>query len=142
MTRLPDWQARLDSFLRAHVHDRFAYGSWDCCLFVCDAIREMTGVDPAQDFRGKYQSRKQAYALIRDSSGAGSVQAVTASIAAKFHMPEIPVRRAQYGDLVLIERPNDYSLGLIALNWSEIIACRARGLSRISLNHAVRAWRV
>jgi hypothetical protein len=132
----------MDVFLRTHAHDRFVYGSWDCCLFVCDAIREMTGVDPAQDFRGKYQSRKQAYALIKDSSGAGSVQAITAAITAKFDMPEIPVRRAQYGDIVLIERPSDYSLGLIALNWSEIIACRARGLSRVPLNLALRAWRV
>jgi hypothetical protein len=132
----------MDSFLHAHAQDRFVYGSWDCCLFVCDAIREMTGIDPASDFRGKYRSRKEAYALIKAAIGTASVQAIAASITAKFQMPEIPVRRAQYGDLVLIERPNDYSLGLIALNWSEIIACRARGLSRISLNLAVRAWRV
>jgi hypothetical protein len=142
MTRLPDWQVRLNSFLRTHAHDRFVYGSWDCCLWVCDAIREMTGVDPAEDFRGKYQSRKEAYALIEDAIGATSVQAVVANITAKLAMPEIPVRRAQHGDLVLIERPKDYSLGLIALNWSEIIVCRSRDLSRISLSHALRAWRV
>jgi hypothetical protein len=142
MTRLPDWQARLDSFLRTHAHDRFVYGSWDCCLFVCSAVREMTGVDPASDFRDKYSSRGEAYRLIKAATGATSVQAIVASITAKLQMPEIPVRRVQTGDIVIIERARDFSLGIIALNWSEIIVCRARGLCRISLNHAVRAWRV
>jgi hypothetical protein len=142
MTRLPDWQARLDSFLRAHAHDRFVYGSWDCCLWVCSAIHAMTGVDPAQDFRDKYQSRGEAYRAIKAATGATSVQAIVASITAKLQMPEIPVRRAQHGDVVLIERARDYSLGLIALNWSEIIVCRSQGLCRISLNQAIRAWRV
>lgn len=142
MTRLPDWHVRLLSFLRAHAHDHFVYGSWDCCLFVCDAIREMTGVDPAEGFRDNYQSRSEAYRLIKEVSGASSVQAIVASITAKLQMPEIPVRRAQGGDVVLIERARDFSLGLISLNWSEIIVCKARGLQGISLNHAVRAWRV
>jgi hypothetical protein len=142
MTRLPDWQARLDSFLRAHAHAPFVYGSWDCCLFVCSAIYEMTGVDPAQDFRGNYNSRGEAYRSIKAATGSGSVQAIVANITAKLQMPEIPVRRAQTGDIVLIERARDFSLGLIALSWSEIIVCRARGLCRISLTHSVRAWRV
>jgi hypothetical protein len=142
MTRRPDWQTRLNSFLIAHAHHPFVYGSWDCCLFVSSAIHEMTGVDPARDFRDKYQSRGEAYRAIKAATGATSVQAIVASITAKLQMPEIPVRRAQGGDVVLIERARDYSLGLMALNWSEIIVCQARGLGRISLNHAVQAWRV
>jgi hypothetical protein len=102
----------------------------------------MTGVDPAHDFRGKYNSRGEAYRSIKAATGAISVQAIVTTITAKLQMPEIPVRRAQTGDVVLIERARDFSLGLIALNWSEIIACRSRGLCRISLNQAVRAWRV
>ena len=47
MTRKPDWQALLDAFLAEHQFDSFQYGRWDCCLFVCDAIQAMTGVDPA-----------------------------------------------------------------------------------------------
>jgi hypothetical protein len=142
MTRLPDWQARLDSFLRTHADDPFVYGSWDCCLFVCSAIHAMTGVDPAEDFRDNYKSRGEAYRAIKAATGGTSVQAIVANITAKLQMPEIPVRRAQTGDVVLIERARDFSLGLIALNWSEIIVCRTQGLCRISLTHAVRAWRV
>jgi hypothetical protein len=142
MTRLPDWQTRLDSFLNLHAQDPFAYGSWDCCLFVCSAIREMTGIDPAQDFRDKYRSRDEAYRSIKAATGTKSVQAIVLDITAKLQMPEISVPRAQTGDIVLIKRARDYSLGLIALNWSEVIVSRAQGLCRISLNNATRAWRV
>jgi hypothetical protein len=142
MTRLPDWQARLDSFLHLHAQDPFVYGLWDCCLFVSSAIHAMTDVDPAHDFRDKYRSRDEAYRSIKAATGTKSVQAIVLDITAKLQMPEIPVPRAQTGDVVLIERARDYSLGLIALNWSEVIVCRARGLCRISLTSAVRAWRV
>jgi hypothetical protein len=142
MTRLPDWQARLNRFLIEHANKPFSYGSWDCCLWVCSAIHEMTGIDPAQDFRDKYQSRGEAYRAIKAATGAASVQAIVENITTKLQMPEIPVRRAQTGDVVLIERARDYSIGLTALNWSEIIVSQARGLRCISLTHAIRAWRV
>lgn len=142
MTRLHDWQARLDSFLHVHAHDPFVYGSWDCCLFVCDAILEMTGIDPAQDYRDNYKSRGEAYRLIKAATGSKSLQTIVANITAKLQMAKIPVLCAQRGDVVLIKRARDYSLGLIALNGREIVACRAHGLCRISLSHATRAWRV
>ena len=140
--RRPDWQARLDLFLIEHAHHPFAYGSWDCCLWVSSAIHVMTGIDPAHDFRDNYTSRGEAYKSIEAATGAKSLQAIVASITAKLQMPEIPVLCAQRGDVVLIKRARDYSLGLIALNGREIIVCRAQGLCRISLSRALRAWRV
>lgn len=143
MTRRPDWQARLDSFLHAHAHDSFAYGSWDCCLFVCDAIQEMTGVDPASSFRNRYKTRSEAYSAIREQLGAKSLRAAVESITSTLGMQEAAsMKLAQRGDVALIKRARDYSLGLIALNGREVIVCRSGGLCRISLNQAVRAWRV
>ena len=60
VTRKPDWQALLDAFLAEHQFDSFQYGRWDCCLFVCDAILAMTGVDPAAAYRGTYSSRAES----------------------------------------------------------------------------------
>jgi hypothetical protein len=142
MTRRPDWQARLDSFLREHQQHPFAYGSWDCCLWVSSAIQAMTGVDPARAFRRHYSSRGEALTLIKTVTGSSSVEAIVAQTAKELWMPEIPIPFAQRGDVVLVKRARDYSLGLIALNGREVIVCRARGLCRISLSHALRAWRV
>ena len=142
MQRRSDWQGALDAFLRAHEERRFEYGTWDCCIFVCDAIVAMTGVDPAASYRGKYSTRAGALHAISEQLGTASIQAVAANAAAAHQMPEVPVPYAHRGDLVLIARGRDYSLGLVALNGSEVIVASKRGLWRLPLSRAVRAWQV
>jgi hypothetical protein len=143
MIRRADWQSRLESFLHANAHHPFAYGSWDCCLFVSSAIHQMTDVDPAHEFRNNYSSRGEAYRSIKAATGAASLEAVVTTITDKLQMPLIPVLCAQRGDVVLLNRAaRDYSLGLVSLNGREIIVCRRDGLCRISLARAIRAWRV
>lgn len=47
----------------------FKYGSLDCCLWVCDVIRDHKGVDYAERWRGKYKGELGAFRLIRDAGG-------------------------------------------------------------------------
>ena len=140
LTRYPDWRERLGRFLASNQSRPFQYGSWDCCLFPCDSIREITGTDIAAEFRGQYASRKDAYAAIRSRAGRASVRAVAEYVTTAHQMPSCPISYAQTGDLVLIQRPDDYSLGILGLNGREIIVTRARGLCKIPLTHGVTAW--
>ena len=142
MRRRSDWQLALDEFLRANQDRSFEYGTWDCCLFVCDAIVAMTGVDLAASYRGKYSTRKGALHAISEQLGTASIQAVAATAAAAHDMPELPVPYAHRGDMVLVGRGRDYSLGLVALNGRDVIATSKRGLWRLPLSRAVRAWQV
>ena len=142
MQRRPDWQAVLDSFLGAHANRRFEYGTWDCCLFVCEAIAAMTGVDLAASYRGQYSTRAGARRLIGEQFGTVSILAVAENAAAAHDMPEVPVPHAQRGDMVLVARGRDYSPGLVALNGREAIVTSKRGLWRLPLSRAVRAWQV
>ena len=142
MQRRSDWQSVLDEFLRAHHNRRFEYGTWDCCLFVCDAIVAMTGVDLAASYRGKYSTRTGALHVISERTGTASILAVAENSAAAHHMPEIPVLHAHRGDMVVVARGRDYSLGLVALNGRDVIVTSKRGLWRLPLSHAVRAWQV
>lgn len=142
LTRLPNWPALLQSFLCDNQHRPFQYGSWDCCLFVCDAIQIMTGTDIAKDFRGRYFSRKEAFEAIREYAGTASVQAVSETVALDHQMPEIPILQAHRGDMALLIRGRDYSLGLIDLNGKEVIHTSPKGLWRVPLSFAVRAWSV
>ena len=142
MQRRSDWQRVLDEFLRANQDRRFEYGHWDCCLFVCDAVAAITGVDLAAPFRGKYSNRKGALHAICEQIGAASIRAVAENAAATHHMPEVPVPRAHRGDMVLIARGRDYSLGLVALNGRDVIVASKCGLWRLPLSGAVRAWQV
>lgn len=135
LRRLPDWQSGLSSFLIRHQHTPFAYGRWDCCLFVCDAIEIMTGVDIAAPFRGAYSSQKTARAF-------GTVESIAEWRALAHGMPETPLARARRGDMVLILRGRRPSLALVDLNGAEVITTSEMGLWRLPLSFAVRCWHV
>jgi hypothetical protein len=143
LTRLPDWQGRLSGFLCERQHEPFRYGRWDCFLFVCSAICAITEVDPAAPFRGTYSSRAECRLRMVAYCGSASVRAVAESLfAGDYGMPETIPFRAHRGDVALIKRSRDFSLGLVALNGIEIVALSAHGLCRLPLSAAVRAWHV
>ncbi|HTF64539.1 MAG TPA: hypothetical protein VK638_17795 [Edaphobacter sp.] len=142
MTRRPDWQERLSRFLGVYARRPFRYGEWDCCLFVCDAVLEMTGTDLAADFRGAYASRETAYAAICKATGKRSVRAVAELVTRRAGMPQVPILYARRGDVVLIQRKTDCSLGLLSLTGKEIIVLRSRILCKLPISHGLLAWHV
>ena len=142
MRRLPDWLSRFERFLSAHRTDRFVYGSWDCCLFVCDAIEVMTGTDPAQAFRGSYAPRAEAMAAVRAYTGTASIRVLARKITAEHGMELVPGLNARRGDLVMFRRPRSWSLGIVALNGFEAMALDAGGIVMKPIAEACFAWRV
>ena len=141
LLRKADWQTALDRFLVSQRAAPFRYGGLDCCLFVCDAILAMTGVDVAAPFRGAYASRRQAFRAIERYAGRASVEAVAEHVCAQFGMPEVTPRTAQRGDVVLLARRHDYSLGLIDLT-GRLAVPTTQGYLQVPLLHGCRAWRV
>jgi hypothetical protein len=141
-SRYPDWPARLEAFLFAQTGRKFRYGSFDCCLFVCDAILAMTGEDLGATFRGRYDSAKSAAEMIR-AYGQRSVAGLVASTAGRRGMEEIPIARAQRGDVVLVKRGlRGSSLGVMALDGAHILVPVASGLTQVPRMAGVRAWAV
>jgi hypothetical protein len=140
--RTKNWHGALDALVLAKQETAFSYGSMDCCLFACDAIQTMTGVDPAAWFRGKYTTRAGALELMQEYAGSTSVQAVTEKITAEHGMESIPVPMAGRGDLLLIKRPKDFSLGIVALDGLSALVPAENGIVRTTLSDAVAAWRV
>jgi hypothetical protein len=98
----------------------------------------MTGIDIAEPFRGRYASRREAYATIKAYAGRTSVASVAERITQVYDMPEIPLPGARRGDVVLLCRD---SLALIGLN-GDILAPVERGLERVPRDLMMRAWRV
>ena len=60
--RLKDWEQRLYQFVEGRRLRPFHWGKHDCALFAADAVREMTGVDLAADYRGQYRTARVARA--------------------------------------------------------------------------------
>jgi hypothetical protein len=136
VTRFPDWQERLSRFFAIHRTRPFRYGDWDCCIFAADAIQQISGVDIAAEFRGKYGSRREAYDLIR------SVRLVAERVATIHGMQQVPITYARRGDMALIPRARDYSLGIVSLTGKEIVVLRSRTLMTLPLSYGLVAWHV
>lgn len=140
MTRFPDWQERLSRFFALYRNRPFRYGDWDCCLFAADAIQVMTGTDIAAEYRGKYQSRRTGYDLLKAHFGKPSVRAFAEQIATKHGLQQVTSSYARRGDMVLIPRARDYSLGIVSLTGKEIVVLRSRTLMTIPLAYGLLAW--
>lgn len=100
----------------------------------------MTGSDIAAHFRGKYRSRSEALDLALSYAGRRSIRALLEKALSDYSV--IPVLCAQRGDLVLVQRSRDVSLGVLALDGKAILAASQQGLTRLPLTLVVRAWRV
>lgn len=146
----PHWQELFHNYLLRREHEAFQWGTMDCCLFACDAILELTGVDLAGDFRGKYDSLLSA---VREMSIACSgakigpapqdlVEAVAVKIAQQFQIEEVPVLMAQRGDVLLLDSPLGKGLGILGLRGTHVHCTGPDGVVDVPLQECLRAWRI
>jgi len=131
----------LETFLHSRVATPFAWGSHDCCLFAADAILEVTGIDIADDFRGRYADEAGAFALIESVTGGATVADAAAHCAAKHGFTEhrFPLM-AQRGDLVVMNNGGNLIAGVVHLNGRHVVSVSEHGPVRLSNLAIVRAW--
>lgn len=144
LKRTQHWATReFHDFLLARASQPFSWGANDCCLFAADAIRSFTGVDLADDFRGKYSDEASAFALIRSITGGSSVEAAAVHCASKHDLTEwASPLCAQRGDLVLVEDAGRIISGVVHLNGRHIVSVGEQGLKRLPIRSIARAWQI
>jgi len=133
----------LDVFLRENANAKFVWGTLDCSLFAANAIQAMTGVDIADDFRGKYADEASAFALIKTVTGGTTVAAAAAHCASKHGLTEwkYPLQ-AQRGDLVVVENGGNLIAGVVDLSGKYVASIGESGILRISIRNIKRSWQV
>jgi hypothetical protein len=144
------WHTRsFDAFIREREKMPFVWGKNDCCIFAADAILANTGVDIADDFRGKYSSQLGAFKTIREVTGGTSVADAAAHCATKHGLVEYkhPLL-AKRGDLVVIENAGALIAGVIHLNGMHVISVSETESVRLPVidptgkPNVIRAWSV
>jgi len=142
--RSPTWATHeLDTFLRSNANAKFVWGTLDCSLFAADGVKALTGVDIADDFRGKYTDEVSAFALIKKVTGGATVADAAAYCATKHGMTEwkYPLQ-AQRGDLVVVANGGNLIAGIVDLSGKYVVALADTGVLRISIQNIKRAWKV
>ena len=56
----------MQDILDKYKASEFKYGTLDCCLFVANVIKDMTGIDYAVQWRGRYRSEFGALRMIAE----------------------------------------------------------------------------
>jgi hypothetical protein len=142
LKRKPDWQEKLQLVVEFFIDQPFAWGVHDCALFACNAVAEMTGTDLAVDFRGTYCNREGAFKALYDFCGSASLEKTAEFIAERHGMPEVGVRYAQRGDVVLLDQDESPALGIVGLSGTHAWAATEKGLTSVPVENCRRAWRV
>lgn len=149
LKRSPSWEHVLDTYLRAHASDAFAWGKNDCCLFAASVIEELTGTDIASDFRGKYATSAEAFALITAVTKGATVADACSYCAQKYGLREwidskgapLPLK-AQRGDLVAVVNSDGKTIAGIVDLAGKVACMGPDGIVRLSILRAKRAWKV
>lgn len=148
--RFEDWPRRLADFLDRAADRPFGWGTSDCCLFACDGVAAMTGVDLAVSFRGRYRTMAGAYRALKEFSG-GAIGETAEIITASFELPEVPPRFAQRGDILLFHgcapgagSASSVDCAALALCLGSCLAAQAPevGVQFGPLSLVSRAWRI
>lgn len=126
--RLYDWEARLAAYVAEVAREGFSFGQHDCALFGAGAANAVTGIDPAKDWRGQYDSLESGLRLIRKVGFRDHIDA------ARRQFPEIRLVQVMAGDLAIVPSDDGPAIGVI--QGSLIYALRLDGLGLVPLEAA------
>lgn len=131
--RLRDWPERLDALMAERRDAPFAWGRNDCCLFAADAVLAVSGIDVADQLRGRYDTAAQAAELLEDLGG-------VERLAEQMLGDEVLPAQAQPGDIGLVHTGGRQSLAVCGgQHWHAPGEARLETLPRSA---ATRAWRM
>jgi len=132
MRRRADWPERLMAYLDGIGRRPFAWGTWDCALFVAGAIEAMTGDDPAAALRGQYDDALGARRVLIERLGVWDMTGLFDR-----HCERVVPALAQRGDLTVVR-----GCGAVVLD-ARRVAVLLAGRDRIGfVPIGERAWRV
>ncbi|MET0376885.1 MAG: hypothetical protein ABW128_21845 [Rhizorhabdus sp.] len=110
IVRFPDWEERLALYLDTRADMPFRWGHHDCALFAAGAVKAMSGVDPAEVFRDKYDTSAGAALALREHGAGTLLRTCVEWFGASKH-----ISQAKRGDLVMRNRT---TLGVCVGQWS------------------------
>ena len=138
MKRHPQWQRKLAGRITSARQLEFAWGTFDCAMWVCDWIRDVTGIDPGANYRGKYSTEAEAQAIFGADLGA-----FAATVATSIGATEVPPRYARRGDIVHVDNGTTYgALGVVNLDARFAMCVSQNGVVPAHMNHWKRAWQI
>lgn len=147
--RKEGWERALFDYIKAARKRPFSWGEFDCCLFAADVIEILTGIDPAVDFRGRYETAAGALRVMKKEGG--DIDGLAEKIFPALDIWPLPSPRlARRGDILRLVIPGTLpafgGMGAVCLGAS-VAVLTDDGMMSVPLTLAARefaakAWRV
>ncbi|GAB5378959.1 MAG: hypothetical protein Alis3KO_01060 [Aliiglaciecola sp.] len=125
----------LNQYIRENQHREFAWGTFDCCMFACDAVLALTDIDPAPQYRNQYTTQFGATRMLLDHAD-GTLEGAFKQVFGPFKSRLNACR----GDIVLIEQDNEKLVGIV--NGVSVWTVGKLGLVNVSFSQVLGAWDV
>ena len=130
--RREDWPDILAAYIKNAKP--FEWGKNDCCLFSANFVKDITGIDYAEAFRGKYSTEKGAYLALK-RHGKGSIVDTVSEL-----LTEIPVPMCGRGDVAAYESDTGPALGICIGERTAFLG--PGGVSSVLTADCIKAWRI
>jgi hypothetical protein len=132
--RKPPLAGLLTDYLRASAGRRFAYGEFDCGLFLADWIKLVRGFDPAAALRGSYHRLEDVPGMHER----GGLLHVLTSLARSSGLHT--TRHPRLGDVALVSIAGGPVVGAIRGERGWMVLGEGGGLSCVRSARMVKAW--
>ena len=138
MVRVPDWETKLIE--KSMAPHKFEWGVSDCALDGANWVRDITGRDIAEKFRGKYKGVKGAVSALK-KYGEGSLSETMSALLPLRDASEVAMR----GDLVGVpgETPELFDCAIGVCAGTVVMVMGSDGtLVSVPISQRLFAWKV
>lgn len=132
------WEKRLADYLFEVKDKPFKRGAHDCALFAGRCVDIMTGSDTVTEFLHPYESRAEAYEMLK-TLGYDGLEAIANK---KLGEPLPLVSYAGRGDCVLLKVDDHEALGIVDLSGRFAVTIGLKGLVHMPPAYWEKAWKV
>lgn len=130
--RVENWPSVLMAMVEKAEREPFVWGKNDCCLWVADIVKAMTGKDFAEGMRGKYSTIEEAVEIYNGFSLLEYINTILEN--------RISINFAQRGDVVMAKFPVGETLGICIGGMAAFKTLT--GLIQIPMLNCDHAWRI
>lgn len=136
--RQPGWEGRLLRVLARASREDWSPATTACGLFCADCVEAITGVDPAAELRGRFETEREGLVLVRRLTGARGLRELCHRL-----FEQAPVSELQPGDIAFPAVRNSAVADVPGVVQGARIYLRApRGLAMLPLTEADLGFRV
>ena len=132
-----DWPEKLTEVVREYRSREFIYAKSDCCCFVTDCIKAMTGWNFMHGFKMRYKTERGALGELARCAKVKTVEELAATRLGE----EVSILKAQRGDVVSASNDGMQALGIVVGRVALFMHVDL-GLIEVNVENCYKAWRV